>query len=265
MKHKIPATDGALSSITCDRCSQTWPADTVDAAEFTSIDFTCGYGSIFGDGSQVKLDLCQRCLKTALGLWLRVSDHDHQEHAPPRDLDAFDSGKHGGKVFADATFGQELLAEDASAAADRSSKAIDAAVDAVEQSKKRIEKMESVTQLKGMFGLPNHTTTIEQMQMAITRSTADVRAGEDELASSIVGLIEFDPAAGHFTGKIVGFPHIEFFGPTVPDVQSKLAKAAKSMTENKVLVLESEFIGVVSLGALRTRKTKRLAMSGGLR
>ena len=55
--------------------------------------------------------------------------------------------------------------------------------------------------------------------------------GEDELATSIIGLIEFDPAAGHFTGKIIGFPHIEFFGPTVLDVQSKLAKATKSMTE----------------------------------
>lgn len=73
--------------------------------------------------------------------------------------------------------------------------------------------------------------------------------GEDELATSIIGLIEFDPAAGHFAGKIIGFPHIEFFGPTVLDVQSKLAKATKSMTENKVLVLESEFVGVVVDGS----------------
>lgn len=43
MKHKIPAIDGTLTSITCDRCGQTWQADTVDAAEFTSIDFTGGY------------------------------------------------------------------------------------------------------------------------------------------------------------------------------------------------------------------------------
>ena len=68
MKHKIPAMVDAPSSITCDRCRQTWQANTVDVAEFTSIDFTGGYGSTFGDGSQVKLDLCQRCLKTVLGL-----------------------------------------------------------------------------------------------------------------------------------------------------------------------------------------------------
>ena len=92
MKHKSHARAGALSSITCHRCGQTWQADTVDAAEFTSIDFACGYTSIFGDGSQVKPDSYQRCLKTTLGLWLRVSDRDRQEHALPRDFDAFDSG-----------------------------------------------------------------------------------------------------------------------------------------------------------------------------
>ena len=92
MKHKIHARDGALSSIICDRCGQTWQADTVDGAEFTSIDFAGGYGSTFGDCSQVKLDLCQRCVKTTLGLWLRVSDYDRLEHARPRDFDAFDSG-----------------------------------------------------------------------------------------------------------------------------------------------------------------------------
>ena len=92
MKRKIHSRVGALSSITYDRCGQTWQADTVDAAEFTSIDFACGYTSIFGDGSQVKPDSYQRCLKTTLGLWLRVSDRDRQEHALPRDFDAFDSG-----------------------------------------------------------------------------------------------------------------------------------------------------------------------------
>ena len=254
MKHKIiPATDGAPSSITCDRCRQTWQADTVDAAEFTSIDFTGGYGSIFGDGSQVKLDLCQRCLKTALGLWLRVSDHDHQEHALPRDFDAFDSGKHGGKVFADATFGQELLAEDASAAADRSSKAIDAAVDAVEQSKKRIEKMESVTQLKGMFGLPDHTTTIEQMQCGVAFSGSGNREGADQIGNAVVGLIERDLGTGQFSGKVIGFPHFECVGQSAIEVQSKLTRAVTSLIEQGDLVLESQFIAIVGVGSERLK------------
>lgn len=253
MKHKIHAMDGALSSITCDRCGQTWQADTVDAAEFTSIDFTGGYGSIFGDGSQVKLDVCQRCLKTALGLWLRVSDHDRQEHALPRDFDAFDSGKNGGKVFADATFGQELLAEDGCAASDGSSQAIDAAIGAVEQSKERIEKMESVTQLKGMFGLPDHTTTIEQMRCGVALSGAGNREGADQSRNVVVGLIERDLDTGQFSGKVIGFPHFEYVGQSPIEVQSKLTRAVTSLVEQDDLVLESQFVAVVVLGSERLK------------
>ena len=252
MKHKIPAIDGALSSITCDRCGQTWQADTIHAAEFTSIDFTGGYGSIFGDGSQVKLDLCQRCLKTALGLWLRVSDQDRREQDLPRDFDAFDSGKHGGKVFADATFGQELLAEDGCAASNGCSQAIDA-IDAVEQSKERIEKMESVTQLKGMFGLPDHTTTIEQMQCGVALSGAGNREGTDQRGSAVVGLIERDLDTGQFSGKVIGFPHFEYVGQSAIEVQSKLTRAVRSLIERGDLVLESQFVAVVAVGSERLK------------
>ena len=254
MKHKIiPATDGAPSSITCDRCRQTWQADTVDAAEFTSIDFTAGYGSIFGDGSQVKLDLCQRCLKTALGLWLRVSDEDRQEHDLPRDFDAFDSGKHSGKVFADAMFGQELLAEDGCAASDRGSQAIDAAIHVVEQGKERIEKTESVTRLKGMFGLPDHTTTIEQMQCGVASSGAGNREGADQIGNVIVGLIERDLDTGQFSGKVVGFPHFEYVGQSAIEVQSKLTRAVTSLIAQGDLVLESQFVAVVAVGSERVK------------
>ena len=253
MKHKIPAIDGALSSITCDRCGQTWQAGTVDATESTSIDFTGGYGSIFGDGSQVKLDLCQRCLKTVVGLWLRVSDHDRQEHALPRNFDAFDPGKHRGDVFADATFGLEMLAEDACAAADRSSQAFDAALDAVEQSKKRIEKMESVTQLRGMFGLPDHTTTIEQMQCGVASSSAGNLEGADQIGNVVVGLIERDLDTGQFSGKVIGFPHFEYVGQSAIEVQSKLTRAVTSLVEQDDLVLESQFVAVVVLGSERLK------------
>ena len=248
MKHKIAAIDGARSSITCDRCGQTWQADTVDAAEFTSIDFTGGYGSIFGDGSQVKLDLCQRCLKTTLGLWLRISDHDRQGHGLPRDFDAFDSGKHGGKDFADATFGQELLAEDACAAADRSSLVIDAALDAVEQSERRIEKMETVAQLKGMFGVPDQATTIEEMQCGVASADAGTRDGTDQVGNVVVGLIERDRSTRRFSGKVIGFPHFEYVGQSAIEVQSKLTRAVTSLIEQGDLVLESQFVAVVVVG-----------------
>ena len=49
-----------VSSITCDRCGRASQAEAIGISEFTSIDFVGGYGSIFGDGSKVEVDLCQQ-------------------------------------------------------------------------------------------------------------------------------------------------------------------------------------------------------------
>jgi antitoxin CcdA len=44
--------------------------DVWEWQEFYHIWFTGGYGSIFGDGEEVKIDLCQHCLKKRIGdLW----------------------------------------------------------------------------------------------------------------------------------------------------------------------------------------------------
>ena len=98
MKHTVPCSAEALAAISCDRCGQTWTADAINEAELISIDFIGGYDSVFGDGSQVALDLCRRCLKQTLGQWLRVSDRDHAEAAMARDVKAFDPARHGGDV-----------------------------------------------------------------------------------------------------------------------------------------------------------------------
>ena len=48
----------------CDKC-KTWfdvEKDWEDAQEFHHINFTGGYGSRFGDGTNVRCDLCQKCL-----------------------------------------------------------------------------------------------------------------------------------------------------------------------------------------------------------
>jgi hypothetical protein len=42
--------------------------------EHISIAFRGGYYSIFGDGNEVELDLCQHCFKEVLGQWIRVTD-----------------------------------------------------------------------------------------------------------------------------------------------------------------------------------------------
>ena len=249
MKHTVPCSAEALAAISCDRCGQTWTADACNEAELTSIDFIGGYDSVFGDGSQVELDLCQRCLKETLGQWLRVSDRDHEETAMARDLKAFDPARHGGEVFADAPVSLERLAAHASAAADRSSLDIDAALDAVEQSERRIEKMETVAQLKGMFGVPDQATTIEEMQCGVASADAGTRDGTDQVGNVVVGLIERDRSTRRFSGKVIGFPHFEYVGQSAIEVQSKLTRAVTSLIEQGDLVLESQFVAVVVVGS----------------
>ena len=100
MKTIKPRTIEAVSSITCDRCGRSSKEDATGDAEYTSVDFVGGYGSVFGDGAKVEVDLCQHCLQATLGPWLRVSETEPQEAALTRMLDAFDPSRHGGEAFA---------------------------------------------------------------------------------------------------------------------------------------------------------------------
>ena len=65
-----------VKQVRCDRCDRLAEIDDTDCEfhEFASIDYKAGYGSIFGDGNQVQIDLCQHCLKETLGAWLRIKD-----------------------------------------------------------------------------------------------------------------------------------------------------------------------------------------------
>jgi len=69
-------TASAVHQIACDRCGKEAVRNESEFHEMTSIGFTAGYGSIFGDGNQVEIDLCQHCLRETLGAWLRVKDND---------------------------------------------------------------------------------------------------------------------------------------------------------------------------------------------
>lgn len=64
-----------VAACTCDRCQRRMTPEVGDFEwhERLSIAFEGGYGSIFGDGSKVRLDLCQRCVRETLGAWLRVA------------------------------------------------------------------------------------------------------------------------------------------------------------------------------------------------
>lgn len=159
--------------IVCDRCGKEVQREGGDFKLMTSIGFEAGYASIFGDGNRVEIDLCEPCLRDTLGTWLRVRTPEDTRLA--RMLDKFKPEVHGGEfpTGADATFVRpddlpvrermpldadvpsggespwvrdhdlEELADQARAAAGRSSSAIDDALAMVHASDERIAAMES--------------------------------------------------------------------------------------------------------------------------
>jgi len=62
-----------VASCTCDRCQKRMMPDDPDWHEKVSVAFRGGFDSIFGDGNEVSLDLCQQCVKETLGAWLRIT------------------------------------------------------------------------------------------------------------------------------------------------------------------------------------------------
>lgn len=63
-----------LKDIVCDVCKKIFDVkeDDMEIQEFHCIDFMGGYGSIFGDGVEVKCDICQRCLDKLIGKFFRL-------------------------------------------------------------------------------------------------------------------------------------------------------------------------------------------------
>jgi hypothetical protein len=62
-----------VAACICDRCHRRMTRDDPDRYERLSVAFTGGFYSIFGDGCEVAIDLCQQCIKETLGAWLRIS------------------------------------------------------------------------------------------------------------------------------------------------------------------------------------------------
>jgi len=66
-----------VASVTCDVCGKTYNVDE-DIFEFQEIiclDFYGGYDSVFGDMSHCTLDICQHCLKSKLGKWIKQKQY----------------------------------------------------------------------------------------------------------------------------------------------------------------------------------------------
>lgn len=64
--------------IICDVCKKSFSYDSreidelSEIQEFISINHKCGYGSVFGDGNKVKLDMCHNCFNNLLGKYIRI-------------------------------------------------------------------------------------------------------------------------------------------------------------------------------------------------
>lgn len=59
--------------VTCDVCKKEYTYkgnDIMEAQEFQHIRVNGGYGSVFGDGAVLGVDICQQCLKKILGEYL---------------------------------------------------------------------------------------------------------------------------------------------------------------------------------------------------
>ena len=61
------------STIACDKCGFEDDFKGIEGQEFLRHSDGAGYGSVFGDGNRVQIDLCQRCVKEVLGQWIRVT------------------------------------------------------------------------------------------------------------------------------------------------------------------------------------------------
>lgn len=61
-----------IVAITCDICGFKYE-DQCELQAFTHINETGSWGSIFGDGNNIRCDICQHCLQEKLGKFLNIS------------------------------------------------------------------------------------------------------------------------------------------------------------------------------------------------
>ena len=65
-----------LWSATCDKCGRRAciENDPMELQEFLHWEHDCSYESIFGDGSDLEIDLCQYCVAEILEPYMMVRD-----------------------------------------------------------------------------------------------------------------------------------------------------------------------------------------------
>jgi hypothetical protein len=64
------------SEFTCDVCGSDLLSNFLDTQEALSWSNHCGWGSVFGDGSHITLDICQDCLKAVFGKYIQYEEEE---------------------------------------------------------------------------------------------------------------------------------------------------------------------------------------------
>jgi len=80
MKYYAEIRTQILDAVKCDVCCAKYH-DKLEDKEFGEmilIKFKGGYGSVFGDGATVEIDICQKCFKEKLGEWIRVRVDEYE-------------------------------------------------------------------------------------------------------------------------------------------------------------------------------------------
>ncbi len=97
MQIKDVRPESYTKQLRCDRCGLLSEIGDAEFAEFITVDMKAGYGSTFGDGNDVQIDLCQHCVKTVLGEWLKITHPDDRIRDLQDRLNRFDPERHGGE------------------------------------------------------------------------------------------------------------------------------------------------------------------------
>ena len=63
--------DGFICSVCKTKYEQGDILETQESLHWTN---SCGYGSVFGDGNTVGIDMCQTCVSRVLGVYLEVKE-----------------------------------------------------------------------------------------------------------------------------------------------------------------------------------------------
>ncbi|MET2529923.1 hypothetical protein [Ralstonia pseudosolanacearum] len=93
-----------VAACTCDRCKRRLtPDEPGEWQERLSVEHSCGFDSVFGDGNTVSLDLCQHCVREVLGEWLRILP-------PEKRIERGDIARHP-RMKKFAKFGPDFMAE----------------------------------------------------------------------------------------------------------------------------------------------------------